>query len=96
MAMTPINNSDTAWLIVSDYNQENGKFYEELREDILNVNMNDWYHEYLTVAPNVGGAGGFHVGHFISGDVGHRCNLFLSTYDYGTCVGGNYNDPNQQ
>ncbi len=44
--MTPINNSDTAWLIVSDYNQENGKFYEELRDDILNYNINDWDFEY--------------------------------------------------
>jgi hypothetical protein len=43
--MNPINNSDTAWLIVSDYNQDNDLFYEELREDILNPEMNDWYYE---------------------------------------------------
>ncbi len=40
--MIPINNSDTAWLIVSDYNQENNKFYEGLREDVYNPNINDW------------------------------------------------------
>ncbi len=33
--MIPINNSDTAWLIVSDYNQENDLSYEDLREDVL-------------------------------------------------------------
>jgi len=40
--MIPINNSDTAWLIVSDYNQDNGLLYEDLREDILNCNVNEW------------------------------------------------------
>jgi len=40
--MVPINNSDTAWLIVSDYNQDNDLPYEDLREDILNCNVNDW------------------------------------------------------
>jgi hypothetical protein len=40
--MTPINNSDTAWLIVSDYNQDNNLPYEDLREDILNPEINSW------------------------------------------------------
>ncbi len=44
--MIPINNSDTAWLVVSDYNQENGKYYEDLREDIYNPNVNDWNWAY--------------------------------------------------
>jgi hypothetical protein len=44
--MTPINNSDTAWLIVSDYNQDNDLSYEELREDILNPNVNGWDHQF--------------------------------------------------
>jgi len=42
--MTPINNSDTA-LIVTDFNQDNGKFYEELREDVYNPVINQWYYE---------------------------------------------------
>jgi hypothetical protein len=41
----PINNSDTAWLIVSDWNQENGKFHEELREDVLEPAINNWYYK---------------------------------------------------
>ncbi len=40
--MIPINNSDTAWLIVADYNQDNDLPYEDLRDDILNCNVNDW------------------------------------------------------
>ncbi len=38
--MIPINNSDTAWLIVADYNQDNNLPYEELREDIVNPEIN--------------------------------------------------------
>ncbi len=44
--MKPINNSDTAWLIVSDYNQDNDLPYEELREDILNPQINNWSYDY--------------------------------------------------
>jgi hypothetical protein len=58
--MIPINNSDTAWLIVSDYNQDNGiGFPDELREDILNCNANDWDHIAIRGdgGTNVGGRG---------------------------------------
>jgi hypothetical protein len=51
--MIPINNSDTAWLIVADYNQDNGIFHEELREDVYNPNLNDWNFEFIT-SKNVG------------------------------------------
>lgn len=44
--MTPINNSDTAWLIVCDYNQDNNLYYEELREDILNPEINQYAFEW--------------------------------------------------
>jgi hypothetical protein len=40
--MIPINNSDTAWLIVADWNQDNGKYHEELREDVNNPDINQW------------------------------------------------------
>ncbi len=40
--MTPINNSDTAWLIVSDFNQDNNLPYEDLREDIISPDNNQW------------------------------------------------------
>ncbi len=43
--MIPINNSDTAWLIVADYNQDNGKYHQELREDVLNPDVSQWDHE---------------------------------------------------
>lgn len=43
-AMIPINNSDTAWLITADYNQDKDiGFPEELREDVLNPEVNQWY-----------------------------------------------------
>jgi hypothetical protein len=51
--MTPINNSDTAWLIVSDYNQENNLPYEELREDVLTSDSHQWHHEYLGIIMDV-------------------------------------------
>lgn len=39
--MLPINNSDLAWPIVADYNQENDiGFPKDLREDILNPEVN--------------------------------------------------------
>ncbi len=44
--MIPINNSDTAWLIVADYNQDNSLFYEDLREDVLNPTINNWSHDF--------------------------------------------------
>jgi len=43
--MTPINNSDTAWLITTDFNQENNLPYEELRKDIHNPAINQWHYE---------------------------------------------------
>lgn len=45
--MTPINNSDTAWLIVSDYNQEHDIPYEDLRNDIYCPSINDWMNESI-------------------------------------------------
>jgi hypothetical protein len=42
----PINNSDTAWLIVSDYNQDNSIGYPDcLREDIYNPEVDRWFQE---------------------------------------------------
>lgn len=41
--MTPINNSDLAWLIVSDYNQDHEiGFPEALREDVYIPEINNW------------------------------------------------------
>ncbi len=72
--MIPINNSDTAWLIVSDYNQDNGIGYPDvLRDDILNHDSNDWQWEDYC---------GLHTVSIIAGDVGG------STENYG--VGGRF------
>ncbi len=47
--MIPINNSDTAWLIVADYNQENDiGFPDALREDILDPTQEIWWYESPT------------------------------------------------
>ncbi len=53
--MTPINNSDTAWLIVTDFNQDNGKFYADLRESIINPEIDQWCIEWRHAEPEVGG-----------------------------------------
>jgi len=52
--MIPINNSDTAWLIVSDYNQDNGKFYEDLREDVNDPDVDQWHYVYRLGGMSVG------------------------------------------
>lgn len=64
--MIPINNSNTAWLIVADYNQENDLYYEELREDILDPDVNNWDWEGQNF-----GVGSF----YYAGDVGSVCDL---------------------
>ena len=81
--MTPINNSDTAWLIVSDYNQDNGKFYEELREDILNPEINNWL---LCGEYNNGLVGNSWDGNYV-GDFGHRVG---SNDSFGEAVGSQW------
>ncbi len=53
--MIPINNSDTAWLIVSDWNQDNGRYHEELREGILNPETNQWHYNFRISGVGVGG-----------------------------------------
>jgi hypothetical protein len=62
--MTPINNSDTAWLIVSDYNQDNDLYHEELRDDILDPDVNQqWSCEMnYDIIPDFDGNGGIQVG----------------------------------
>lgn len=60
--MTPINNSDLAWLIVADYNQDNNiGFPIDLREDVLNPETNNWCSEFTLL---------YEVGHEIGWDVG--------------------------
>jgi hypothetical protein len=58
--MLPINNSDTAWLIVSDYNQDNNLLYNDLREDVLDPNINNWIWDWTM--GNIGGMKGRGVG----------------------------------
>ncbi len=64
--MLPINNSDTAWLIVSDYNQDNAIGYPDcLREDIDSPNINEWNFESYGIT--VGGR----MGEWVGDDVNH-------------------------
>ncbi len=97
--MLPINNSDTAWLIVSDYNQDNGKFHEELREDILDPETNHWIylHRYDKVIGPVGISGYTsqgEVGDIDDAGVGGLCSKTVGFYDE-NYVGGNPHDPHQ-
>lgn len=44
--MIPINNSDLAWLVVADYNQDNAIGYPDcLREDVYDPETDQWFHE---------------------------------------------------
>ena len=43
--MTPINNSDTAWLITTDFNQDNNLPYIDLKQDIISPDVNQWHYE---------------------------------------------------
>lgn len=81
--MIPINNSDLAWLIVSDYNQDNDiGCPEALRDDVNEPQVNDWRYEYR--ADWIGGIPeGSYVG---SGAIGTR-NVGC---DYPFQVGSNY------
>lgn len=62
--MIPINNSDTAWLIVADYNQENGKYHEELRKDVIDPEINGWGYEYYISLGMLVGHSGNYVGSY--------------------------------
>jgi hypothetical protein len=64
--MLPINNSDTAWLITTDYNQDNNLPYEDLREDIYCPSINNWCFEYKNF-----GSYGMDVGVGSYGDNSH-------------------------
>ncbi len=100
--MTPINNSDTAWLIVADFNQENDKYHEELRDDVNNPEINNYHHIILYyiltgfgISHDVGGglkeqAGdGSIVGRRVGGNMRHTDRV-----GYRSGIGDN--DANQQ
>ncbi len=103
--MVPVNNSDTAWLIVSDYNQDNGIFYEDLREDILDpqIDKGDW--EW--VAGGVGPRKGKKVGSLYPtsdevGDGDNEIDIGGDSFSFpgsgnmaGEWVGGYLDDSNQ-
>jgi hypothetical protein len=104
--MIPINNSDTAWLIVTDYNQDNNLPYAELREDILNPAINDGDVQSSSTI------GGYEYGHYKhpafeldwsfcvgaqwSGQVGIESTMSEhvgGTWYYSPYVGGNLHGP---
>ncbi len=103
--MTPINNSDTAWLIVADYNQENSIGYPEaLREDVLEViKDNVWCWENGVEGTGFGfdvgsvgsGAGGYQVGSSVGNGIvgcGYFSRIRRNDLDHGILVGGHEND----
>ncbi len=102
--MIPINNSDTAWLIVSDYLQDNNLPYEDLKKDITSPDINQWIFTYSNLQQNYVGTeniiGGNYVGYpnddfyrfgyaSLGGNVGWTLN------ELGNFVGGN-DDTHQQ
>ncbi len=93
--MTPINNSDTAWLIVSDYNQDNSIGYPDcLREDINNPEVNSWYYEFKRDYPSVGESAPISAGVGLGSMIGGQNLVMNFTYDVGgnagDSVGGHY------
>ncbi len=98
--MNPINNSDTAWLIVSDYNQDNDLPFEDLREDILNPETNKWEMEYAPLGDGVCGLDnmdlsiygsmfpGDHVHGAINGQVGDQRADMCGYGQFSSRVGG--------
>jgi hypothetical protein len=89
--MLPINNSDTAWLIVSDYNQENGKYYKELREDILDPDVDHWvYDVHIEFNYNYGMEGDT-CGSLVGTGSYHDDDLTATVGDfYISCGGGDF------
>ncbi len=104
--MLPRNNSDTAWLIVSDYNQDNDiGFPDNLREDIIDPDINHWYWEWNNtvtipgINPNaivnaVGffgavGGGGSSYASLISEPVGNAYGRIGGEDNTNNVVGGN-------
>ena len=86
--MIPINNSDTAWLIVADFNQDNSIGYPDcLRDDILNPEVNVWVVESSNGEAHVGGTDGrVRVGTSFS-SVGWDGSVGDNSFD-GMIVGG--------
>lgn len=99
--MIPINNSDLAWLIVADYNQENGEYHEDLRKDVIDpeINHHYQYEYYLILGEIVGGNESLRIrgiGDQYSGDFGFLIfagcshNGHVGYADFG--IGGNVVD----
>ncbi len=105
--MIPINHSDTAWLIITDYLQDNNLPYEDLREDILNPEINNWDWEnrsgngyldghHVVYGAGVGQSGGrINNGIEILGwdgyNVGDYAQMFNLYHVGASDVKGNYN-----
>lgn len=100
--MIPINNSDTAWLIVADYNQDNNLPYEDLKNDIYCPAINDWMWEdyqsiniksYFSVEGYSVGGGFSNVGFIETSDDNGTPGDSAIYENTGLYVGGNLHDP---
>lgn len=92
--MTPINNSDTAWLITADFNQDNNiGFPEALREDIISPDVNGWEYEYLRFYEIRFSVGGLDCGCLVGNTTSTNMGLgvgWSEEYTTGFHVGGNH------
>lgn len=89
--MTPINNSDLAWLIVSDYNQDNNiPGADDLREDVYNPEINDWTAEHIYFGIGVTNRGCPHLVNPVGGiPTGHMDTGGIVGAEIGQNVGQN-------
>ncbi len=102
--MIPINNSDTAWLIVSDYNQDDNIPFNDLREDIVDPDIDRWHWAWNTYSSIIGGVEymiemndevGCGLNYQVGGiGYGQTMHLAGSQIVLGNRVGGH--DPDQQ
>jgi hypothetical protein len=104
--MIPINNSDTAWLIVTDYLQDNDLPYLDLRNDIISPDVNQWIWDDPDMGITVGdkfnltGTRQTICGSNLVGNDYHIDDMRFSNgnvggeFGIGLDVGGNH-DPNQ-
>jgi hypothetical protein len=104
--MIPINHSDTAWLIITDYNQDNNLPYEDLRNDIISPEINQWNWEnrngngyldgnHIVYGAGVGQSGGiYNNGVEVVGYDGHNVGDYAQTFNINfvgaSDVKGNY------
>lgn len=102
--MVPVNNSDLAWLVVSDYNQDNDiGFPDDLREDIYNPAIDQWTAQHIGIVESdrVGNSMGNGIVGDFKGTVGSSWSSnpgyqsVIGSSWQGYLVGGNEDESDQ-